>query len=54
MVEIGARGPIPKRSDKRLGHVAKAKKAAVEKVVIVSCPTCGGPTGVGERCRRHP
>lgn len=29
---MGTRGPPPKRADKRLGHVAKAKKEAVERV----------------------
>src|SRR5688572_15066780 len=28
---MGTRGPAPKRSDKRLGHVAKAKKETVQK-----------------------
>jgi len=28
---MGTRGPAPKRADKRLGHVAKAKREAVEK-----------------------
>lgn len=32
---MGARGPIPKRSDQRLGHVTKAEKAAVTQVTVV-------------------
>lgn len=32
---MGVRGPIPKRSDQRLGHVTKAEKAAVTQVTMV-------------------
>lgn len=36
---MGQRGPAPKRSSKRLGHVAKAERAAVEKAPTASTVT---------------
>ena len=32
---MGVRGPIPKRSDQRLGHVTKAEKSAVTQATVV-------------------
>lgn len=35
---MGARGPIPKRSDKRHGHRTKAEQASVEKMDLSDAP----------------
>lgn len=46
---MGARGPAPKRTRERLGHMTKAEKSAtstvvkVDRVVIPPCPSAAHP-----------
>jgi hypothetical protein len=40
---MGSRGPVPKRSDRRLGHVTKAEKEAVTHASAGSAPAAPQP-----------
>lgn len=40
---MGSRGPVPKRSDRRLGHVTKAEQEAVTRAPAAAAPTAPAP-----------
>lgn len=40
---MGSRGPVPKRSDRRLGHVTKAEQEAVTRAPAAAAPATPAP-----------
>jgi hypothetical protein len=44
VIQMAFMGPIPKRTDQKLGHRTEAEQASVEKVIVPAVPKLMGPS----------